>query len=89
GALVSIKNVTDGDDLMIITEAGVTIRLSVDEIRMTGRAAQGVKLINLREDDSIASVARVEITEIDEIEDEIIDGIEENEDENLNEDNLN
>ncbi|MCL6102764.1 MAG: DNA gyrase subunit A, partial [Bacteroidetes bacterium] len=42
GALVSIKNVTDGDDLMIITEAGVTIRLSVDEIRMTGRAAQGV-----------------------------------------------
>ncbi len=89
GALVSIKNVTDGDDLMIITEAGVTIRLSVDEIRMTGRAAQGVKLINLREDDSIASVARVEITEIDEIEDEIIDGIEENEDENENEDNLN
>ena len=89
GALVSIKNVTDGDDLMIITEAGVTIRLSVDKIRMTGRAAQGVKLINLREDDSIASVARVEITEIEEIEDELIDGIEENEDENLNEDNLN
>ena len=89
GALVSIKNVTDGDDLMIITEAGVTIRLSVDKIRMTGRAAQGVKLINLREDDSIASVARVEITEIEEIEDELIDGIEENEDENENEDNLN
>ena len=64
GALVSIKNVTDGDDLMIITEAGVTIRVSVGGIRMTGRAAQGVKLINLREDDSIASVARVEITEI-------------------------
>ncbi len=67
GALVSIKNVTDGDDLMIITEAGVTIRLSVGEIRMTGRAAQGVKLINLREDDSIASVARVEITEIESV----------------------
>ena len=60
GALVSIKNVTDTDDLMIITEAGVTIRLLVDTIRMTGRAAQGVRLINLREDDSIASVARVE-----------------------------
>ena len=73
GALVSIKNVTDGDDLMIITEAGVTIRVSVGEIRMTGRAAQGVKLINLREDDSIASVARVEITEIEEVETEIED----------------
>jgi DNA gyrase subunit A len=73
GALVSIKNVTDGDDLMIITEAGVTIRLSVGAIRMTGRAAQGVKLINLREDDSIASVARVEITEIEEVETEIED----------------
>lgn len=73
GALVSIKNVTDGDDLMIITEAGVTIRLSVGAIRMTGRAAQGVKLINLREDDSIASVARVEITEIEDVESEIED----------------
>ena len=73
GALVSIKNVTDGDDLMIITEAGVTIRLPVGTIRMTGRAAQGVKLINLREDDSIASVARVEITEIEEVETEMED----------------
>lgn len=65
GALVSIKNVTDTDDLMIITEAGVTIRLLVGTIRMTGRAAQGVRLINLREDDSIASVARVENTVIE------------------------
>ncbi|MCK9640786.1 MAG: DNA gyrase subunit A [Prolixibacteraceae bacterium] len=90
GALVSIKNVTDGDDLMIITEAGVTIRLSVDEIRMTGRAAQGVKLINLREDDSIASVARVEITEIEDVEEELISESEdiENEDDKI-EDNLN
>ncbi|HWS01277.1 MAG TPA: DNA gyrase C-terminal beta-propeller domain-containing protein, partial [Prolixibacteraceae bacterium] len=93
GALVSIKNVTDGDDLMIITEAGVTIRLSVSAIRMTGRAAQGVKLINLREDDSIASVARVEITEIEE---EVIDSIAETEEteeiennENKIEDDLN
>ncbi len=60
GSLVSIKNVVDTDDLMIITQAGVTIRLPVAEIRMTGRAAQGVKLINLRDDDSIASIARVE-----------------------------
>ncbi|MCX6219525.1 MAG: DNA gyrase subunit A [Bacteroidia bacterium] len=90
GALVSIKNVTDGDDLMIITEAGVTIRVSVGEIRMTGRAAQGVKLINLREDDSIASVARVEITEIEEVEIEAIPDLEdiENEDDKI-EDNLN
>ena len=73
GALVSIKNVTDGDDLMIITEAGVTIRLPVGEIRMTGRAAQGVKLINLREDDCIASVARVEITAIDEVVNDVIE----------------
>jgi DNA gyrase subunit A len=93
GALVSIKNVTDGDDLMIITEAGVTIRLSVDAIRMTGRAAQGVKLINLREDDSIASVARVEITEIEDVEDEISEGdVDEtvtDSDNNETEDNLN
>ena len=68
GALVAIKNVTDTDDLMIITQAGVTIRVPVSKIRMTGRAAQGVKLINLRDDDSIASVARVEIEEVDEVE---------------------
>jgi DNA gyrase subunit A len=95
GALVSIKNVTDGDDLMIITEAGVTIRLPVGEIRMTGRAAQGVKLINLREDDSIASVARVEIAEIEDVIDEGATDSEENEvdenqiDENQTEGNLN
>ena len=53
---------------MIITQAGVTIRVPVSKIRMTGRAAQGVKLINLRDDDYIASVARVEIEEVDEIE---------------------
>lgn len=87
GALVSIKNVTDGDDLMIITEAGVTIRVPVGEIRMTGRAAQGVKLINLREDDCIASVARVEITEIDEVIDDSIEEIEDvDTEENKNED---
>ena len=67
GSLVAIKNVTDSDDLMIITQAGITIRLPVSKIRMTGRAAQGVKLINLRDDDSIASIARVEIEEVDEL----------------------
>jgi DNA gyrase subunit A len=63
GSLVAIKSVSNDDDLMIITQSGVTIRLPVQDIRMTGRAAQGVKLINLREDDSIASVARVEATD--------------------------
>jgi DNA gyrase subunit A len=90
GALVSIKNVTDGDDLMIITEAGVTIRLPVGEIRMTGRAAQGVKLINLREDDCIASVARVEIDEIVDLTDEnIVDSDENESEDNQTEENLN
>jgi DNA gyrase subunit A len=91
GALVSIKNVTDGDDLMIITEAGVTIRLPVGEIRMTGRAAQGVKLINLREDDSIASVARVELTEIEDVISDIeLDSESDQTEENkIEEDNLN
>jgi DNA gyrase subunit A len=65
GSLVAIKCVLDNDDLMIITQAGVTIRVPVSTIRMTGRAAQGVKLINLREDDSIASVARVELADVE------------------------
>lgn len=67
GPLVAIKSVTDRDDLMIITQSAITIRVPVSSIRMTGRAAQGVKLINLREDDSIASVARVELEDVAEI----------------------
>ncbi len=59
GKLISIKSVTDKNDLMIITQAGTTIRLAVSKISLLGRATQGVRLINLREDDSIASVARV------------------------------
>jgi DNA gyrase subunit A len=59
GALISIKSVTDDNDLMIINRSGITIRLSVDSLRITGRATQGVKLINLRENDSIAAVASV------------------------------
>jgi DNA gyrase subunit A len=65
GSLVTIKSVFDNDDLMIITQAGLIIRVPVSTIRMTGRAAQGVKLINLREDDSIASVARVELADVE------------------------
>ncbi|MBN1927424.1 MAG: DNA gyrase subunit A [Prolixibacteraceae bacterium] len=59
GSLVSIKSVTDDDDLMIITEDGITIRLAVSSVRIMGRATQGVKLINLRENSTIASVTRV------------------------------
>ena len=60
GKLISIKSVKDSNDLMIITQNGLTVRLAVNSISVYGRATQGVKLINLKEDDKIASVARVE-----------------------------
>ncbi|MBP5488043.1 MAG: DNA gyrase subunit A [Bacteroidales bacterium] len=59
GALVAIKNVTEDNDLMIITKSGLTIRMAVTDIRLCGRATQGVKLINIREGDSIAAVSVV------------------------------
>lgn len=59
GTLVTLKNVTDLDDLMIINKSGVAIRMAVSDLRVMGRATQGVKLINLKEDDSIAAVAKV------------------------------
>ncbi|MCF6213722.1 MAG: DNA gyrase subunit A [Flavobacteriaceae bacterium] len=59
GNLVAIKNVSDADDLMIINKSGLTIRMAVSDLRIMGRATQGVKLINIKEDDSIAAVARV------------------------------
>ncbi len=59
GGLVAIKNVTDADDLMIINKSGIAIRLAVKELRVMGRATQGVKLINLKGKDSIAAVAKV------------------------------
>jgi DNA gyrase subunit A len=59
GALISIKSVTDQDDLMIINRSGITIRQAVEGIRVAGRATQGVKLISLRENDTIAAVASV------------------------------
>lgn len=59
GNLVAIKNVTDQDDLMIINKSGIAIRLAVEDLRVMGRATQGVRLINLRDDDSIAAVAKV------------------------------
>src|SRR5210317_219380 len=59
GKLVSIKNVTDQDDLMIINKSGIAIRMEISTLRIMGRATQGVKLINLKVDDTIAAVAKV------------------------------
>jgi len=59
GGLVAIKNVTDDDDLMIINKSGITIRLAVKNLRIMGRATQGVKLIDIKGKDSIAAVAKV------------------------------
>jgi DNA gyrase subunit A len=63
GNLIAIKNVTDNDDLMIINKSGVLIRLGVAELRVVGRATQGVRLINIREGDAIAAVTKVEVEE--------------------------
>ena len=80
GNLIAIKNVKDGDDLMIINKSGITIRMSVDDMRVMGRATQGVRLINLKNDDIIAAVAKVEVSD----DDEVIDDSQENV---INEDN--
>lgn len=64
GALIAIKAVSEEDDLMIINKSGIAIRIGVDTIRASGRATQGVKLIRLDEDDSIAAVSRVPRVEI-------------------------
>ena len=68
GELVAIKNVTDQDDLMIINKSGIAIRLPVEDLRVMGRATQGVRLINLKNNDQIAAVAKVMKIEDDEIE---------------------
>ena len=67
GQLISIQAVTDDNDLMIINRSGLTIRTSADQIRVAGRATQGVKVINLREGDSIASVTAVPKTDEEEV----------------------
>lgn len=66
GDLIALKGVIDSDDIMIINKSGITIRMAVSDMRIMGRATQGVKLINLRENDSIAAVAYVETNEEDE-----------------------
>ena len=81
---MAIKNVTDQDDLMIINRSGLAIRMSVDNLRVMGRATQGVRLINIKGGDAIAAVAKVMQNEEGEIDledavtpgdnDEILDG---------------
>ena len=73
GGLIALKSVTDEDDLMIINKSGVMIRISVEEMRVMGRNTQGVRLINLKANDSIASITKVpsdepedDLTELDE-----------------------
>ncbi|WP_324025987.1 DNA gyrase subunit A [Maribacter sp. BPC-D8] len=73
GGLVAIKNVTDSDDLMIINKSGIAIRMSVEDLRVMGRATQGVRLINIKGNDSIAAVAKVMKDEDDLEESEILD----------------
>jgi len=72
GPLLSILDVTDEDDLMIITKSGVTIRMKVSDLRIMGRATQGVRLINIKGNDSIAAVSKV----MREDEEETIDDLE-------------
>ncbi len=91
GQLITIKNVTDDNDLMIINKSGITIRLALTDLRITGRATQGVKVINLRNGDEIASVAKVSAYKEEELNteestDENTDSTnEENIDNNINE----
>ncbi|MFN0289842.1 DNA gyrase subunit A [Pedobacter helvus] len=71
GELVTIKNVTDADDLMIINKSGIVIRIAVSELRVMGRATQGVRLISLKANDEIASVARIDHEEEEEVEEQL------------------
>ncbi len=81
GSLIAIKNVTDTDDLMIINLSGIIIRMAVSDLRVMGRATQGVRLINLKDDDGIAAVAKVEV-DLEDTEDiELAEGIEINDSE--------
>ena len=85
GGLVAIKNVTNEDDLMIINKSGITIRMAVADLRVMGRATQGVKLINIKDSDSIAAVAKV----LHEDEEELDENENGTEIENNNEENNN
>ena len=83
GKLIAIKNVTQKDDLMIIEKSGLTIRMAVSGIKVAGRATQGVKLINIKEGDSIASLSTVEKSD-ETLENENVENTEVTENENIN-----
>ncbi len=71
GSLIAIQNVTDEDGLMIINKSGVAIRMNMDEMRVMGRNTQGVKMINLKKNDEIAAIAKVEMDK--DVEEELMD----------------
>ncbi len=81
GHLIAIKNVTDENDLMIINRSGIIIRMAVADLRVMGRATQGVRLINLKDSDSIAAVAKVDVEEEDSVE-EVLGEVSDNEESN-------
>ena len=85
GKVVSIKSVTDEDQLMVITRNGVVNRQRVGEIRVIGRATQGVRLVNLDDGDAVMDVARLILDDEDEVGDEILDDQDEAGDEILDE----
>ena len=86
GRLVAIKVVTDENDLMIINKSGILIRLNVSEVRVMGRATQGVRLINLtKKNDTIASVCKVQKATEEELDEENAEAQENLEDGNTNE----
>jgi DNA gyrase subunit A len=74
GELVAIKDVLDTDDLMIINKSGIVIRIGVADLRVMGRATQGVRLITFKGEDSIASVAKVTREEVEEEEETLNNG---------------
>ncbi len=83
GSLIALKDVSDNDDLMIITQLGNILRSPVSALRVMGRATQGVRLINLRENDTIASVATVAVNdETEETDIEDVAGQDQNNEEN-------
>ena len=93
GDLITLKNVTDADDLMVINKSGIAIRIGVDTLRVMGRATQGVKIIRLKDEDRIASVAKVSKFEEAEVladnAGDIIEGSEADEEESSSEETTN
>ena len=74
GNLIAIQNVTDDDGLMIINKSGVAIRMNMNEMRVMGRNTQGVKMINLKKNDEIAAIAKVEMDKDVVEEEELLEG---------------